>query len=71
MALSEDLDLREQVARIDRNQAETRKLLEESVKLAAETRKLGREALIAPFTAGAAVTGAIVAAMLAVQKLLG
>jgi hypothetical protein len=67
-------DLQEQLARIERMNAETRKFVEEGLKLSAEARKLGRDATIAPctaifaaFTAGAAVVGAVVA----VVKILG
>ncbi|MCJ2055999.1 hypothetical protein MKL09_05490 [Methylobacterium sp. J-048] len=52
-----NLDFQEQVARIERNQA--------------ETRKFSREASIAPFTAGAAVAGGAAAAVVAFQKFLG
>ena len=40
-----DLDLREQIARIDRTQAELSKLLAEQPKLVAETAKLTAETL--------------------------
>ncbi|MET7245995.1 hypothetical protein ABZT49_21830 [Methylobacterium sp. EM32] len=60
-------DLQEQLARIERMNAETRKFVEEGLKLSAEARKLARDATIAPytaifaaFTAGAAVVGAVV-----------
>ncbi|CAO4164901.1 hypothetical protein [Methylorubrum populi] len=61
-------DFEEQVARIRRMNVETQKFVEEGLKLAAEARKLNRDATIAPytalftaFTAGAAVVGAVAA----------
>ena len=61
-------DFEEQLARIRRMNVETQKFVEEGMKLAAEARKLNREATIIPFTAiftaftaGAAVVGAVAA----------
>lgn len=63
-----DRDGVEREARIERMLAETRKFVEEGLKLGAEQRKLSREAQLAPwqltftgFGAGAAVVGALVA----------
>ena len=64
------LDLQEQIARIDRNQAEIGKLLAEQPKLYAEHRKLVAEAdklrrdrFLAPVATAAAV-GAVVATIM-------
>ncbi|WP_082172178.1 hypothetical protein [Methylobacterium indicum] len=68
------IDLQEQLARIERMNTETRKFVEDGLKLSAEARKLARDATIAPytavftaFTAGAAVVGAVVT----VVKIIG
>ena len=60
-----NIDAQDQLSRIERMNAETRKFVEEALKLQAEARKLGRDASIAPFTvilgtltAGAALFGA-------------
>ena len=60
-----NIDAQEQLTRIERMNAETRKFVEEGLKLSAEARKLNREASVAPFTvifgaltAGAALFGA-------------
>lgn len=55
------LDLREEISRIDRAQAEIEKLLAEAVKLRAEGRKFGRDLWIVPFTIIGALLTAIVA----------
>ena len=67
-------DYEEQLAGIRRMNVETRKFVEEGLKLSAEARKLNRDATIAPytaiftsFTAGAALVGAIAALL----KLMG
>ncbi|MGE7415354.1 hypothetical protein [Methylobacterium tarhaniae] len=67
-------DFQGPLARIERMNAETRKSVEEGLKLSAEARKLARDATIAPyaaifaaFTAGAAMVGAVVT----VVKILG
>jgi len=64
-------DLREQLVRIDRAIAETQKLQEEAFKFAAETRKLSREYVLAPFVAGAAVLGGLLGAAAFVLHLMG
>lgn len=64
------LDLKEQIARIDRAQEETRKFAEEQHKLAAKARKLNAEAekiardrYLAPWVGFAAVAGATAGAL--------
>jgi len=61
-----DLDLREQIARIDRAlaethkfQAETNKLQEEAQKLLEEGRKYRRDRWLAPWTLGVAILGGV------------
>jgi hypothetical protein len=68
------MDAQEQIARIERMNAETRKFVEKAMKLSAEQAKLGRDRALAPWqivlsgmTAGAACFGAGVAFI----KLLG
>lgn len=53
------LDLQEQIARIDRAQAETRKFVAEQAKLASEADKLRRDRFLAPVVTAAAVSGAV------------
>ena len=74
MSDTNTVDAQEQLTRIERMNAETRKFVEEALKLSAEARKLNRDASFAPFTiiigastAGAALFGAGVAFV----KLLG
>ena len=55
------LNLADLVARIERQQAETRKFVAEHDKLAAEARKLNRDRFLAPALALAATLGAIAA----------
>ena len=55
------LNLADIVARIERQQAETRKFVAEHDKLAAEARKLNRDRFLAPAIALAATLGAIAA----------
>ena len=69
-----DLDLREQIARIDRTQAELSKLLAEqpklvaeTAKLTAETRKLDRDRRVSALLA---ITGLIGGIVTVVQLLL-
>jgi hypothetical protein len=52
------LDLREQIARIDRAQEETRKFVSEQRKLDAEALKLGRDRAFLPWTVAATLLGA-------------
>ena len=53
------LDLKEQIARIERAQAETRKFAAEQNKLAAEAAKLGRDRWLAPVVVVFSGIGAI------------
>ena len=60
----QSLDIREQIARLDRTQAETAKFAAEQRKLAAEAQQRERhlrQLLIAAVTAGAAIVGATAA----------
>ncbi|HVZ07203.1 hypothetical protein [Rhodopila sp.] len=76
-----DRDLREQIARIDRAQEETRKfvaeqhkLIAEQLKLAAEAKKLDRDRFLAPLAmvvSAMAAGGALVGGTVALMKLLG
>jgi hypothetical protein len=52
------LDLREQIARIDRAQEETRKFVSEQHKLDAEANKLQRDRAFLPWTVAATLLGA-------------
>ena len=54
-----DLNIKDTLARIERQQAETRKFVAEQGKLQAEAAKLMRERWLMPFIAGATVTLAI------------
>lgn len=72
-----DIDLREQIVRIDRAIAESEKLREESRKfiaeqhkLAAEAAKLDRERWLAPALAIAAVIGGLLGAASFIAKLI-
>lgn len=70
-----DFDIREQLARIDRNRAETQKLVEETLKfvaeshklaaerdkLAAEARKLDRDRALAPWQVAVVTLGGLAA----------
>ena len=55
------LDIREQIARIDRNQAEIQKLFSEARKLDREGRKFNRDWWIVPLTVFGAILAAIIA----------
>jgi tetrahydromethanopterin S-methyltransferase subunit G len=59
--IPEDINIRDILARIDRQQAETQKFVAEQHKLMAEGRKYNRDLWIVPFT----VIGAIIAAIVA------
>jgi hypothetical protein len=59
--IPEDINIRDILARIDRQQAETQKFVAEQHKLMAEGRKYNRDLWIVPFT----VIGAIIAAIAA------
>lgn len=72
------LDLRAEIARIDRDRAETQKLIEESQKLTAEQRKLIAEAQkltwdrwLAPSLAIAAVIGGLLGVVSFIAHLMG
>ena len=60
-AASAGLDLREQIARIDRSIAETQKFQDEANKLRAEAGKLSRDRFLAPLVVTAAFLGATLA----------
>lgn len=69
--LRERLDIRAEIARIDRDRAETSKLTEEAQKfiaeqrkLIAEGRKLDRDRWLAPLVAASAFGGAIIGVVL-------
>jgi hypothetical protein len=76
-----ELNLREQIARIDRAQAETekfvaeqRKLLAEQTKLSAEALKFQRDRVLSPWLAIVAIlggVGGIIAGTVAVLRLVG
>lgn len=55
------LDLREQIARIDRAIEETHKFTTESRKLEAEARKLDRDRTLAPWQVGIVTMGGLAA----------
>lgn len=68
------IDAQEQLARIERMNAETRKFVEEGIKLAAEARKLDRDRVLVPISiafTGLAAGAAIFGAAAAFLKLLG
>jgi hypothetical protein len=65
----ERLNLAELVTRIERMNAETHKFVEEAAKLAAETRKLGRDRWLAPFLTGASLGLALGSLLLAYAAL--
>ena len=62
-ATVDTLNLREQIARIDRNQAEIQKLFAEAGKLSAEAAKFKRERFLAPILAAGALGGFIAAVL--------
>jgi len=59
------LDLRDEIARIDRNRAEAEKFAAEQRKLIAEARKLDRDRWLAPFVLLASLAGGLIASVLA------
>jgi hypothetical protein len=81
MSETADLNFRDLLARIDRQQAETRKFVAEQHKLNAEAEKLTAEALklerdrrLSPWLAAVAVTGGIggiIAGATAIARLAG
>ncbi len=62
-AIADTLNLREQIARIDRNQAEIQKLFAEAGKLSAEAAKFKRDRFLAPILAAGALGGFIAAVL--------
>lgn len=71
------LDIDEQVSRIERAQAETRKfsaemnkLAAEAIKLAAEGQKFNRDRWLAPFAALAAVIGGVLGTATFIAKVV-
>jgi hypothetical protein len=72
--VTDDLNMRDVLARIDRQQAETQKFVAEQRKLIAEADKLTRDRWLAPLVAVASViaaVGGIVAGAAAVARLAG
>ncbi len=65
------LNIREQIARIDRSLDEAAKFRSERVKLDAEAAKLRRDRFLAPAVALAATLGAIAALTPAILRALG
>lgn len=65
------LDIQDQIARIERNQAEIEKLFAEQAKLRSEGRKFDRERWIAPLTVIGAILAAIVARLPEILKAFG
>jgi hypothetical protein len=59
-----ELDLRAEIARIDRDQAETHKLMAEQRKLDAERAKFDREPWLTLLTALAGLTGVVLGALI-------
>ena len=68
--LFDTLDLREQLARIDRAQAETRKFAAEHEKLAAEAMKFRRDYRLAYWLAGVAAAASLASFAAALVTLL-
>jgi len=71
---SADFNIREQLVRIDKSIAETRKFVAEHDKLAAEAQKFNRERVLSPWLAVAAISGGIggtVAGVAAILRLAG
>lgn len=75
---SDTLDIREQIARIDRAIAETGKLQAETTKFAAEqqkltseSQKLNRERWLSPVLATAAVIGGLLGTASFIAKIIG
>jgi hypothetical protein len=65
------LDLREQIARIDRMRDESEKFKAEQQKLIAEAAKLNRDRLVAPWLAIASVVGGALGLATFMSRLLG
>ncbi len=70
MSEPRDLDLRAQINRIDRDQAEVQKLLAETRKLTSEARKLDRERWLSPALAIANVIGGLLGVAAFTAKLI-
>lgn len=66
-----ELDWREQIARIDRAQAETRKFVAERDKLLAEAGKLNRDRGLAPWLVAGAVAGGVATVASLALRLIG
>ena len=64
------LDVEEQIARIQRSNAELGKLVEESYKLNAEARKLSRDAWVLPITSGLSAIAAVIAVVVSAFTIL-
>jgi hypothetical protein len=71
MSDATDLNLREQIERIDRMHEEGIKFVAEQRKLIAEAAKLERERVIAPWMASAAVIGGLLGLLTFAARLLG
>ncbi|MEO8715333.1 MAG: hypothetical protein ABI369_10000 [Acetobacteraceae bacterium] len=70
--MSDDsLDLREQIARIDRMRDESDKFRAEQRKLIAEAGKLGRERWLAPWLAVVGLIGGVVAVVTLILHAIG
>lgn len=65
------LDIREQIARIDRAREETLKFTAEQHKLTAEAAKLGRDRLLAPWLAIVGLIGGLIAIASALARWKG
>ena len=66
-----DLNLREQIERIDRMREESDKFRAEQRKLMAEAAKLDRDRVMAPWLAAAAVIGGLLGLTSFIARLLG
>ena len=67
-ATADTLNIREQIARIGRNQAEIQKLFAEAGRLSAEAAKFKRERFLAPILAAGALGGFIAAVLPALLR---
>jgi len=65
------LDLRAEIARIDRERAETAKLTEEARKFIAEARKFDRDRWLAPMLAVVTVLGGMLGAATFIAHIMG
>jgi hypothetical protein len=71
MSDATDLDLREQINRIDRMHEEGLKFVAEQRKLMAEAAKFERERALSPWLASAAVIGGLLGLLTFAARLLG